>query len=262
MVDLKGLIVPPTTPFNKRNDIDEASLALHIEYLAEAGVTRLLVNGTTAEFFSLLPAERLRLLKIARRHFSGAIFFNTASDSLMQALQAAHVAEEEGADAMVAMAPYYLADAPVEGLIRFFNELGASVTIPMVLYNFTKHTNNAITAKILKKVDHLGIKDSSGDLSLMGATPNYLAGTSRRMVEGVKAGAAGFVSSLANFLPELYVKLEASLNEGDMELAGTVQGEIIAKTEEIASNNEIGAIKNEVAALIKGYPCRVRLPLV
>ncbi len=261
-LDLSGLIVPPTTPFDDRNVIDEASLAAHLEYLAEAGVTRLLVNGTTAEFFSLLPAERLSLLKISKRHFAGTIFFNTASDSLLQAIQTARLAEDEGVDAIVAMAPYYLSDAPAKGIIRFFNELGASVRIPMVLYNFTKHTNNPLTPEMLKEIDHLAIKDASADSSLIGATPSYLAGTSRQIVERVRMGAVGFVSSLATFLPERYVKLERLLREGDMEGAEAAQQEIIANVEKISSDNEIGGIKKELAAVIKGYPERVRLPLV
>ena len=259
---LSGLIVPPVTPFDENNAIDEPALAAHLHFLSEGGVTRLLVNGTTAEFFSLLPEERLTLLKITRRHFKGLLFFNTASDSLKQAVRSAKEAEGEGADAIVAMTPYYLAGAPPEGLIRFFNELGKSVSIPMVLYNFTKHTGNPLTPEILKEVEHAGVKDSSGDYSLIAATKNYLAGSSRKMVEGAQAGAAGFVSSLANILPKPYVELEEALKSNELKGAETLQQEIMAKTAHIPSDNEIPAIKKEAARLVANYPLRVRLPLL
>ena len=156
-LDLAGLIVPATTPFDENNCIDERSLASHLEFLSEHGVTRILLNGTTAEFFSLLPEERRQLLIAARRHFKGMLLFNTGSDSLLQSIEAARWAQEEGADAIVAMAPYYYADAPVEGLIDYFNCLSEPTNLPMVLYNFIKHTNNPITREILKTVDHIAI---------------------------------------------------------------------------------------------------------
>jgi 4-hydroxy-tetrahydrodipicolinate synthase len=261
-LDLEGLVVPPTTPFDENMLIDERSLVAHLVFLAEHGVKRILLNGTTAEFFSLLPAERRRLLMLARSNFDGEILFNTASDSLLQALDAIKWAEDEGADAIVAMLPYYYANAPVEGLIDYLNRLSESTSLPMVLYNFTKHTGNPITPEILKAVDHVAIKDSSGDFSLIGATSCYLAGTSSRILEAYKAGAKGFVSSIANFIPELYVRLEDLLKCGDLMQVEDLQAEINVIRAGMASSNEIAGIKRELSMLIRDYPERVRLPLL
>ena len=261
-LNLSGLIVPPATPFKEDMLIDEGALARHLEYLAGHGVTRLLVNGTTGEFFSLLPEERRLLLSLSRRYFPATILFNTASDSLLQSIAAARWAEDLGADAIVAMAPYYYADAPPEGLVEYFNQLGDSVDLPLVLYNFTRHTNNPLSPEILEGVKHVAVKDSSGDPSLIGSTPCYLAGTSRQMVEGFEAGAKGFVSALANHLPDLYVRLEQSLGYEDMDSAGELQAEIISRCSHMKGGNEIAAIKEELSKLIPGYPVRMRLPLL
>jgi len=261
-LDLEGLVVPPTTPFDENMLLDERSLALHLDFLSEHGVKRILLNGTTAEFFSLLPAERRRLLMLARSNFDGEILFNTASDSLLQALDAVKWAEDGGADGIVAMPPYYYSDAPREGLIDYLNSLSQSTSLPMVLYNFTRHTGNPITPEILKSVVHAAIKDSSGDFSLIGGTPCYLAGTSSSVVEACKAGARGFVSSIANFIPELYVRLEELLKCGDLMQAEEVQAEINAIRAGMVSSNEIAEIKRELSKIISGYPERVRLPLV
>ena len=261
-LDLSGLIVPPPTPFNEQMGVDEESLVKHLEFLAGHGVSRLLVNGTTAEFFSLLPKERKLLLSLARRYFQGIILFNTASDSLLQSIDAASWAEDCGADAIVAMAPYYYADAPSKGLVEYFNRLGESVHLPLVLYNFAKHTNNPLSPEILEKVKHVAIKDSSGDHSLIGSTACYLAGTSRQMVEGHKAGAKGFVSALANHQPDLYVSLEQALKDGDMDSANKLQTEIISRCADMRRVNEIAAIKEKLSGLIPGYPTRMRLPLL
>ncbi|MDH3975784.1 MAG: dihydrodipicolinate synthase family protein [Deltaproteobacteria bacterium] len=256
-----GLIVPPTTPFDAASRIDEKALAAHLEYLAENNVSSILANGTTAEFFSLLPAERRNLLVLSRKYFPGTIYFNTASDSLLQAKEAAHWARESGADAIVAMAPYYYANAPAAGIIGFFKELAAWARLPLILYNFARHTNNPLTAHILKAVPHAAIKDSSGDESLISATPCYLAGTSRSMLEWVGLGAKGYVSAGANYLPDLYVKLEKAINNGDMDSAGAVQNEIRVRHLKDEGENEITIIKKKLSTIIPGYPLRVRLPL-
>lgn len=256
-----GLIVPPPTPFNKNSVIDEKALAAHLEYLYEKGVSTLLINGTTGEFFSLSPGERKRLLQLSRKYFSGTIFYNTASDSLLQAKEAARWASDTGADAIVAMAPYYYANAPASGIIDFLNELADSVHLPFLLYNFTKHTNNPLTADILKAVPHVAVKDSSGDKSLINATPCYLAGTSSSMVEWVRLGAKGFVSARANYLPELYIRLEKVINEGNMTSAEALQLEIRERLACDGNGSEIKIIKKKLSSIIREYPLQVRLPL-
>ena len=52
--ELKGLIVPVLTPFDDAGSIDAAAFIRHLEFLSTHGITRIMVNGTTAEFFSLL----------------------------------------------------------------------------------------------------------------------------------------------------------------------------------------------------------------
>ncbi|MCK5528476.1 MAG: dihydrodipicolinate synthase family protein, partial [Kiritimatiellae bacterium] len=260
-LDLGGLVVPVVTPFDAELKIDEKALIAHLEFLASHGVARIMVNGTAAEFFSLLPEERKLLLTIATRYFPGLIFFNTSSDSLAQAKLAAHWAEDYGADAIIAMPPYYYADAAEQKLVDFFNELAESVELPMLLYNFVKHTNNVITPEIARQVKQIGIKDSSNNHSLIDATDHYFAGTSRSVVEGYQAGACGFVCAQANHIPGLYVELEKLLCAGDMESAKRLQEEIREVCATVSLPNEIAAIKMRLAEIIPSYSSATRLPL-
>jgi len=259
---LNGLIVPPCTPFDGDGKVDERAFVEHLEFLSEQGVTRILVNGTTAEFFSLLPSERQILLGLARRYFPGMILFNTGSDSLDQACEAARWGEDYGADVIVGMTPYYYAGASEEGLVQFFDALRESVSVPMVLYNFARHTGNALTPEILRRVEHIAVKDSSNDEALIAATPCYLAGTSKRVVECMATGAKGFVSALACCMPQVYVQLEAAMESGEMEKALSLQEEIKERAQAFALPNEIACIKRELAVRVSGYPVNMRLPLL
>ncbi|OVE74492.1 hypothetical protein BVX94_00145 [bacterium B17] len=258
-LDLSGLIVPVPTPFDGDMKVHEKALIEHLEFLAEHGVARVLINGTTAEFFSLLPEERRTILSIARRYFPGVIVFNTASDSLAQSLQAGRWAEDYGADAIASMTPYYYAGVSESGLIKYFNAIAEAIDLPLLIYNFAKHTGNPITAEILRNVPHFGVKDSSADYSLIKATPNYFAGSSKSMVEAYEAGAIGFVSAEANHIPELYVELEALLKDAKMDQS--VQQQELIRSRCTAEKNSILNIKTEISKQIPGYPAICRLPL-
>ena len=79
-----GLVAAVTTPFGDDGLVDEGMFVRHVEFLAGHGVTKLLVGGTTGEFFSLLGEERLRLLEVARGCFEGTIFYHAGCDCLLE----------------------------------------------------------------------------------------------------------------------------------------------------------------------------------
>ena len=260
-VDLSGLVVPVLTPFADDGAVDQPAFIKHLEFLAEHGVRRVLVNGTNGEFFSLNGPERRLLLVLARRYFPGVVMFHAGSDSLVQASEEVKWAEDYGADAILALPPYYFADAPREGLMAFFQELADQTTLPFLLYNFPQHTGNPLTAEIMSAVKHFGFKDSSGDFALMGATPHYYVTEGRRIVEGMRAGAYGFFSGAANAVPELFVELEKALSNGDAAV-DRLQRQIDQLEETIPAGAEfIGAMKALTADNLPGYPVKVRLPL-
>lgn len=261
-VHIEGLVVPAPTPFATGGSIDERAFVAHLEFLAQHGVHRILVNGTTSEFFSLLPKERRQMLAVARRYFPGMILANTGSDSLALARNAARWSEDLGADALVAMTPYYYAEAGEQGLIEFFHAIAEDVDTPWVLYNFSRHTGNPLTPAILRAVPHLALKDSSNDSALLDATPCYLAGTSTRMLTAAKAGARGFVCALANVWPDRYVQLENAIRNNDPATAQDLSADICRRAESLHGPNEIAAIKHALSQRIPGYPPGVRLPLI
>ncbi|MCB2154907.1 dihydrodipicolinate synthase family protein [bacterium] len=258
-VDLSGLIVAVLTPFDDAMQFDESAFIAHVEWLAANGVQRILVNGTTGEFFSLSAAERKLALTLARRYFPGVVLFHAGSDSLVQTLEEARWGEEYGADAIAALPPYYLANAPAEGIARYFCEIGERIDAPLVLYNFPKHTGNSITAEILAQVPHAALKDSSANLELVRHTPRYFIGGDERILDCHRAGGVGFVTGRANFVPELYVAMEQSLEKRGRD-SERLQEEITRGVQATAGG--IPTFKAELATRLPHYPTNVRLPLI
>jgi len=260
-VAVEGLIVPLCTPFDQNGEICKGALIDHIQWLYDRGVRRLLVSGTTAEFFSLTALERLLILDIVRENFQGMILFQTGCNSLKDTLELQTRAIMHGADVIMALPPYYYASLPEQGIIEYFKVLAEQCTVPFYLYNFPKHTGNPLTAGILHAVTHDGIKDSAGDYELLQSTPKFLAGSSSKIIQAVKNGAHGFVSAMANVYPDLFVALERELAVGNMDSAGVVQQTIAGKKELMPDVPEIILLKKLLKKLITGYPDYVRPPL-
>ncbi|MBI9020468.1 MAG: dihydrodipicolinate synthase family protein [Verrucomicrobia bacterium] len=252
--ELNGLVVPAPTPFAKSGAIDLGAFLSHLDWLAECGVRNLLVNGTTGEFFSLTPAEQLQLLEVARENWDGLLIAHAGSPVLFQCLESAHAAEEIGADFLASLPPFYFSGAPADGLVRWFNELAGSTMLPLILYNFPKHTGNPLTPGILKQVPHYGMKDSSADLSLIPATPRYFVGGDQKISAACAAGAKGFVSASANIDPEPYLRMER-------EQTPDLQAAVDAVNKRANGPFAIAKIKQALSEILPGYPPHVRPPL-
>jgi len=261
-IEISGLIVPLITPFAQDLSLDTEALITHLEFLSHHGIKRLLVNGTTGEFFSLSQKERKMLLITTRRFFPGLIIFQAGCDNMHQTLDEVRWAQRCGADALMVVAPYYFANAPQKGIIDYFSRIGDEVRIPYLLYNIPRHTQNPLTIPILEQVAHFGIKDSSADLSLIQHTPRYYIGSDIKMRSAYHHGALGNVSARANALPALYVAFEKALEKKDEEAATILHKKICTAAKTLKGVNEIAAIKYGVSKRLLNYPDRVRPPLI
>lgn len=257
---LKGLIVPVLTPFNESGTIDQQSFIRHLEFLAHHGVHRIMVNGTTAEFFSLLPEERKTLLKLARRYFPGLIVQHAGGLGLAQNRLEVQWANEYGADAVAALPPIYPAGLSASGIVDYFCALEAEADVPFILYNFPRHSGNPITPEILRQVPHYAIKDSAQNLELIEHTPRYFVGSSTSVFGPVQQGAAGFVSATANVRPEIYTAMETLVVSMKTDEAAVMQEEIRSYSAPFSAGG-IAMLKQALARKLPDYPIHVRSPL-
>ncbi len=259
-VDWGGLIVPLLTPFEADGALAPPAFVEHLAWLASHGVTRVLVGGTTGEFFSLSAAERIQLLELALEYFPGLVLFQAGGGGLPDTLELASRAQELGADGILCLPPAYFAQAPAEGIIRYFQALAEAVEAPLLLYNFPRHTQNPLTPEILRRVPHFGLKDSSGDLSLLHETPRYFLGDDKQLADGIQAGATGFVSAAANAFPEPYVQLEQAARNHRPEDVVARQNSIFELLECLEAP-QIPALKNAIQNRVPRYPISARPPL-
>ncbi len=256
-----GLIVPVTTPFGGDLSICQTAFIEHLAFLSERGVTKLIVGGTTAEFFSLTVSERLTLLKLSREYFPGYLIFNASGDNLATTVELVKKGYRYGADALICLPPWYYAKAPVTGIINYFKIAADTCDLPFYLYNFPRHTGNPITPEILGAVPHAGLKDSSADLGLIPACNKYLLGGDSKITEAYRKGACGFIPGLPNAFPGIYLAMEQAVHEKNDNVAERLQNQISSFKRSVSGISGIVTVKRMLGKLLGTYPTAVRPPL-
>ncbi|MBT3201074.1 MAG: hypothetical protein HN350_14325 [Phycisphaerales bacterium] len=131
-VELTGPVVPMLTPFDDSDKIDRRAFAEHLDWLADGGVSRVLIGDATGELFSLTSNERMELLKLALEYFPGMVLFQTGGGPLADAIALARQAESLGADAICCMPPPGWSEAPQAGIAKYILRVEASVEIPLL----------------------------------------------------------------------------------------------------------------------------------
>ncbi|MBN2718108.1 MAG: dihydrodipicolinate synthase family protein, partial [Deltaproteobacteria bacterium] len=169
----------------------------------------------------------------------------------------------EGAHSVAAILPYYLASVEHGALVTYLSQVAETVDIPFLIYNFPRHTQLQVTPALLADVPHFGLKDSSGDFSLIPHTPNYFVGSDRQLLKAYSLGAKGFVSARANGHPELYAQMDtASQIDPESEASVALHLKVCDVCDTLSGPQQIHLVKESIRAHLPGYPTAVRLPLI
>jgi 4-hydroxy-tetrahydrodipicolinate synthase len=262
LISMDGLIVPVPTPFTENNSIDQQSFIRHLEWLYRNGAKKILVGGTTGEFFSLTIEERLTLCSLACRYFPGAILFQIGCDGVGNTQRLLEKSSRYGVDGVCCLPPFYYSNAPAQGLIEYFTSVASNCTVPFYLYNFPSHTGNRITGEILDNVPHSGLKDSSDSVDLVAHTPVYFTGNEKSIIDSYKHGGKGFICGFPNIAPQIYLELENALRADNFALSENILQRILAGKPSIPGISGIALFKALLGSVIEGYPPFVRPPLL
>ena len=260
------------TPFLADGKIDFKALNNYLIFLQEKGVKTILTNGTTAEFPSLSIEERMNLSEYCRQTFEGTILNNISSCCQNDCLKLASHAENY-ADTLVILPPFYYAEVIETGIVAFFSEILQQTCMPILLYNFPKHTNNIITPEILinlmTKYDNLiGIKDSSG--SLKNAIKlkkiddlQVFLGSDRLALEALTNGLDGFITGGGNVFPEFVVSISHYFYADSLASARQSQANlnVWSQFRKQYPKSEIAITKTALSTRINGFTTFVRPPL-
>ena len=205
----------------------------------DAGVSAVIVCGTTGESATMSEDEKKKLIKytIDKSNNRIKVIAGTGSNNTMQAIKMSKYAEEAGADGLLIVTPYYNKTTQ-DGLIAHYKAIADSVDLPIILYNVPSRTGVNIlpeTCYKLSQIDNIvGIKEASGDISqvakianLCGENFSIYSGNDDQVIPILSLGGKGVISVLSNVMPEYTVEMVNSYLNGYTVQAGRMQVEAI-----------------------------------
>jgi 4-hydroxy-tetrahydrodipicolinate synthase len=156
------------TPCDKNLKFDEELYKDVLAYLKANGADGVVVLGTTGEFPSFSVAERKKVAEAALKNRKGLnIIVSPGTANFPETLELSKHAEDNGADGLLVVPPFYYKHVRLDGLTRYYSMLFDQVKIPINLYHIPFASGVPISLELmhnLEKYPNLaGIKDSTGD---------------------------------------------------------------------------------------------------
>lgn len=227
-----GIVPPVVTPLKEDRTFDIESYERLIEHLIAGGVHGLFVLGSSSEVVFSTDDRRTEIVRAAVRFARGRIpvlvgAIDTETNRVKEHIKHA---VDEGADAVVATAPFYALQTMTE-VERHFELLAEASPIPVWAYDIPVCVHlklpNDLLMRLGKEGVLAGVKDSSGDdVSFRQlAIDNRDAGHPLTLLTGHEvvvdgaymSGADGCVPGLGNVDPQGYVRQWNAYQSGDWE---------------------------------------------
>lgn len=269
----RGTGVALVTPFREDGSVDRELFERHVEAQIDGGVEFLVPCGTTGEGATLRPEEQGSLIAATVEIAAGraAVMAGAGTNDTSANLALARGAEEAGADAILAVSPYYNKPTPA-GLVAHYGALAEAVSLPIFVYNVPGRTASNIGAQTLLRLAEIegvaGVKEASGDLEqVMAIIANrpagflVLSGDDALTLPMIAAGGDGVISVVANEAPKLMSDLVRAALAGDTAQARKLHYRLFPLMQ--ANFVETNPIPVKTALeMMDRMPARFRLPLV
>jgi len=216
----EGVYPAVTTPFREDLSVDLGFFARHLESMREAGCRGFVPLGSLGEGATLAFTEKEEILREARRAAGdrARVVAGIAALSTADAVAAARMAERCGCDGLMVLPPYVYRPDARETAAHFSAVIGAT-GLPCMLYNNpiaygTDVSPEELAALADRHANLEAVKESSGDVrrvtairATIGDRLAVFMGVDDLVVEGVQAGATGWIAGLVNALPRESVRL-------------------------------------------------------
>lgn len=214
-----GVMPAMTTPFDTNMKVDHGFLAQHAAWQLGNGCKGLVMLGSLGEGATLEHEEKLAILKTAVRVAGEApVVAAISSLSTKGAVQLAKEAEDAGCSGLMVLPPYVYTSDWYEMKQHVSTVIGAT-RLDCMLYNNpvaykTDFLPNEIAELAAEHPNLAAVKESSADVRRVSAIREVLAerlrifvGVDDVLVEGVGAGAVGWIAGLVNAYPAESVRL-------------------------------------------------------
>jgi 4-hydroxy-tetrahydrodipicolinate synthase len=225
----KGIIPAMVTPIDAAGRINESALRKLTEHLIDGGVHGLFLIGSQGEFFSLTLEQKKEAIRIVVDETRNRVpvYAGTGAVTTREAIETTRMAQDLGVSAVSVITPYFLVPSQKELIIHYKAIAKACPNLPILLYSNPDRTQVPFptsTVLELAAVDNIvGIKDSSGDMSMTGEYIRLTRGMNFHVLMGRDTliyaalcyGATGSICATGNVDPRVPVEIYEAFMAGD-----------------------------------------------
>jgi 4-hydroxy-tetrahydrodipicolinate synthase len=216
----QGVIPALTTPFEPDFSVHAALLAKQVDALVRAGCAGVVALGSLGEGGSLSYDEKKAVLRLCREALAGRapLVAGVAATTTAEAVHLAELGADLGCEGLMVLPPYAYRGDWRETRTHFDAVIGATPLACMLYNNPIAYGTDVLPEQILDLASTLpnlvAVKESSADVrrvtslrALAGDRLAILVGVDDLVLEGIQAGASGWIAGLADALPAESVRL-------------------------------------------------------
>ncbi|CAN6632316.1 hypothetical protein TRVA0_013S02234 [Trichomonascus vanleenenianus] len=274
---IPGVYTPSPTFFknsgpNGRQEVDVEAQVQHTKFLADNGISGVVLLGSTGEMIHMTRKERIQLISGVRKgldaedkYKSFPILAGVAHHGVEDTLEEIKVMKEAGAVYAMVLAPNYFAPSQTqEGIISWFTAVADESVLPVVIYYFPGVSNNLrMTPKTFEilsaHTNIVGCKLSHGNVSeyaQIALNPvveknNFttMTGLGQLLLPAMSVGVHGTIDAMSGIFPKTLVKLFTLAKEGKYAEAAKIQY-VVSKVEEVVVAYGPVGIKHTVSKVL------------
>jgi 1-pyrroline-4-hydroxy-2-carboxylate deaminase len=216
----KGVIPAITTAFTKDYRLDPAFIAEHCRWLLDNGCAGIVALGSLGEGATLDYNDKLQILKtcVQASHSPAPVIAAISALSTAEAVKLAKAAADAGCDGLMVLPPYVYSGDWREMKAHLAAVFKATPLSCMLYNNPVAYGTDFLPEQIRELAAEYenfeAVKESSTDVrrvtairALVNDRLEILVGVDDAIVEGIAAGAVGWIAGLANALPRESVEL-------------------------------------------------------
>jgi len=271
-----GVVAFPITPFRDDLSLDIEGLRHNLTKLMKHPVCAVVAAGGTGEVYSLTPSEHALVIETTVEIVNGkAPVIAGVGFNQMLAIELAKQSAKAGADAILALPPYY-PNADDEGLVEYYRAIGDATELGLLIYsrdwaNFSPAMVERLAANIPSLV---AWKDGQGDIrrfqmiiNRVGDRLYWIGGAGDDTVPGYYSiGIRTYTSSIATVAPKLSLALHEAAANGRSEELSKLMSDCVIPLYALRARRkgyEVSAMKAMMDMVgLRGGPVRPPLPNV
>ena len=260
----KGIFCPSITITDDEGKIDYDLWGKHLDHLADAGVNGVLLFGSIGEFYSVSLADKEAALEFAVKRVGERmkVFAGVGDTTYANVIEFTKFAEKAGADAVLAVSPYYFGPSPLTAE-NYFGGIAEATKLPVILYNFPARTGTDLTPELVASLaaKHPNICHTRKVIRAARAVnPEFtvFSGFDEYYLVNRVSGGNGVLCGLTNVEPETFVKMHAAYEEGDFATA-VACAERISKLMAVYDVCDLFVSAIKAAVKVKGLPISTKI---